>query len=250
MKETELQIEIPENTAFGFSAVDPETIDNLEDEYTQVVLAEDVSPSTSMCRDEMCVGRKLVIEACKLAPRSDKIMIRTTGFGSRVEEGHGFKPVISIDENEYTSSPGIGGSTCLYDAIFDAVSSIGKYGEILDKSDVGSNGIIFVFTDGMDNSSSVGPQTIIDKMEEIRMKEILESVKIIIIGFNDPTSSFSADIDKYLNEVTTNLGIDQYVNVGTMTKEELAKIYGFVSQSISAQSQSLGTGGPSQNLTF
>jgi len=246
----ELNIEIPENTAFGFSAVDPETIDNLEDEYTLVSIAEDVSPSTSDLRNEMCQGMKTVNLACKKAPRADKVMLHCTRFGSVIEEIHGFKPVADIDENDYTPSPTIGGTTCLYDAIFNAVAAVGKYAEILDKSDIGSNAIIFILTDGMDNSSSVGPQTILDKIEEIKMKEILESIKIIIIGFNDPNSSYSNQIAKYLVDLTKELNLDQYVDVGAMTPEAAAKVFGFVSQSISAQSQHLGTGGPSQNLTF
>ncbi len=243
-----IKIEIPENTAFGFSTVDVEKVE--EDEYTDVVMAEDVSPSTNSCRKELCEVRNVVVKGCKLNPRGDKIMLRTTAFGSNVEEIHGFKPVKDIDEDSFKESPGIGGSTCLYDAIFDAVAAVGRHGELLDQVDVGSNAIIFILTDGMDNSSSVGPQTILDKLEDIRMKEILESVKIIIIGFNDPQNPYSAEIDKYLNKVTDSLGLDQYINAGSMTPEQAAKVGGFVSQSISAQSQHLGTGGPSQNLTF
>jgi len=250
MKEMELNIEIPENSAFGFSAVDPETIDNLEDEYTLVSVAEDVSPSTGMIRDEMCEGMKTVVLACKKAPRADKLMLHFTKFGSNIEEAHGFKPITGIVENEYSPSQTIGGSTCLYDAIFNAVAAVAQYAEILDKSDIGSNAIIFILTDGMDNSSSLGPQSIIDKIEEIRMKEILESVKIIIIGFNDPNSGYSKEIAEYLNNLTKELNLDQYVDVGSMTPEAAAKVFGFVSQSISSQSQHLGTGGPSQNLTF
>ncbi len=246
----ELNIEIPENTAFGFSAVDPETIQNLEDEYTLVSIAEDVSPSTGELRDEMCQGMKTVNLACKKAPRADKVMLHCAKFGSQIEEIHGFKPVNDINENDYTPSLTIGSSTCLYDAIFNAVAAVARYAEILDKSDIGSNGIIFVLTDGMDNSSSIGPQTILEKIEEIKMKEILESIKIIIIGFNDPNSSYSKQVVQYLVNLTKELNLDQYIDVGAMTPKAAAKVFGFVSQSISAQSQHLGTGGASQNLTF
>jgi hypothetical protein len=245
-----MKIEIPENTAFGFSAVDPETIDNLEDEYTLVSIAEDVSPSTGMLREEMCKGMKIVNGACKKAPRADKLMMHCTKFGSDIEETHGFKPVNDIDPDDYKPAQTIGGSTCLYDAIFNSIAAIARYAEILDKSDVGSNGIVFVLTDGMDNSSSLGPQSILDKIEEIKMKEILESVKIIVIGFNDPNSTYSNQVAKYLDDLVKELNLDQYIDVGGMTPAQAAKVFGFVSQSISSQSQSLGTGGPSQNLTF
>lgn len=245
-----MKIEIPENTAFGFSAVDPETMDNPEDEYTLVSIAEDVSPSTDGLRDEICKGMKLVNLACKKAPRADKLMLHYAKFGSTIEEVHGFKPVNDINVDDYQPSSTIGSSTCLYDSIFNSLAAVQKYAEILDKSDIGANGIVFILTDGMDNSSTLGPQSILEKIEEIKMKEILESVKIIIIGFHDPKSTYTTQVVQYLNNLVKELQLDQFVDVGTMTPEAAAKVFGFVSQSISSQSQHLGSGGPSQNLTF
>ena len=46
-----MKIEIPENTAFAFSAVDPETIQNLEDEYTLVSIAEEIGRAS--CRERV-----------------------------------------------------------------------------------------------------------------------------------------------------------------------------------------------------
>jgi len=247
-----MKIEIPENTAFGFSAIDPEDMANPEDEYTLVSIAEDVSPSTVRCRADMASGMKTVNLACKKNARADKLMVHYTKFGSSIEETHGFMPVNDIDENDYKPSSTIGGSTCLYDAIFNAIAACGRYAEILDKSDIGSNAIVFIFTDGMDNSSSVGPDSILAKLEEIKMKEIMESIKIIILGFVDSEISQKGqdEIMRYLNKLTSDLKLDQFVEIGKMTPEQAAKVFGFVSQSISSQSQHLGTGGPSQNLTF
>lgn len=245
-----MNIEIPDNSAFGFSAVDPEDMVNPEDEYTLVSIAEDVSPSTITCRKDMCQGMKTVNLACKHDPRSDKLMVHYTRFGSIIEESHGFRPVNDIDENEYTPSNTIGFSTCLRDAIFNAVSACSTYAEILDKSDIGTNAIVFVLTDGIDNSSTLGYSSILEKLEEIKMKEILESIKIILIGFRDPNSPYSSQVDAELKNVVDKLHLDQYVDIGAMTPEAAAKVFGFVSKSISSQSQHLGTGGPSQNLTF
>ncbi len=246
-----MEFQIPDNTSFGFSGIDPDDITNLEDEYTLVSIAEDVSPSTGALRGAMAAGMKTTILACKKDPRSQKLMVHATKFGSRIQETHGFMPVNDIDENAYTPSATIGGSTCLYDAIYNAISACGKYAEVLDKSkDIGSNAIVFIFTDGMDNSSSIGPQTILDKLEEIKMKEVLESIKIIILGFNDPKSGYQSTVATYLQKLVDELKLDQYVDIGSMTPEKAAKVFGFVSQSISSQSQHLGTGGPSQNLSF
>ena len=43
--------------------------------------------------------------------------------------------------------------------------------------------------------------------------------------------------------------ISQYIDAGAATKGKLAKLADFVSQSVSSQSQALGTGGPSQNIS-
>ena len=246
-----MQYDIPDNSSFSFSGIDPEDLVNPEDEYTLVSIAEDVSPSTSNLRSLMAEGLKTVNLACKKDPRSDKLMIHSTRFGTSIDEIHGFKPVNDIDANSYKASPTIGGSTCLYDAIYNAISACGHYAEILDKSgDISSNAIVFILTDGMDNDSSVGPQTILTKLEEIRMKEILESIKIIILGFNDPNSGYLSTVATYLQKLVDDLKLDQYVDIGSMTPEKAAKVFGFVSQSISSQSQHLGTGGKSQNLKF
>lgn len=247
-----MRIEIPENPAFGFTALYPEDMANPEDEYTLVSIAEDCSPSTIRCRADIAEGMKTVNLACKKDARADKLMVHYTKFGSTIEEEHGFIPVNDIDENDYKPSATVGSSTCLYDAIFNAVSACARYAEILDKSDIGTNAIVFVFTDGMDMCSKFGSDSILAKIEEIRMKEILESIKIIILGFVDPNMDDSNKdyVMGQLNEVTNNLKLDQFVEIGKMTPEQAAKVFGFVSQSISSQSQHLGTGGPSQNLTF
>jgi len=245
-----MEFEIPENTAFTFSGDDPEDIKDPSDEYTLVSIAEDVSPSTSGVRQLMCDGKKIVNQACKKNPRVDKLMIHYTKFGSSIEEDHGFKPVSEIDENDYQPSMTIGGSTCLYDATYNSLAALQRYAEILDKSDIGCNGIAFVYTDGMDNASTLGPQSIVDKLEEIKMKEIMESVKIIVIGFYDSNASYAAEIKQYLEDFVHDIGLDQFVDIGSLTPAQAAKTFGFVSQSISSQSQHLGTGGPSQNLTF
>ena len=48
----------------------------------------------------------------------------------------------------------------------------------------------------------------------------------------------------------TNCGFTQYVAIADANATTIAKLGDFVSRSISSQSQALGTGGPSQSLTF
>ena len=53
-----------------------------------------------------------------------------------------------------------------------------------------------------------------------------------------------------LDEFKTLANLTQYVDVGEVSDQKLAKLAAFVSKSISSQSTSLGTGGASQPITF
>ena len=74
--------------------------------------------------------------------------------------------------------------------------------------------------------------------------ESLESLRTVLVGIN------ATQCRNVLETFQADAGIDQYVDVDEATPQKLAKLADFVSRSISAQSQSLGTGGPSRSLTF
>ena len=69
-------------------------------------------------------------------------------------------------------------------------------------------------------------------------------MRTILVGVN--AGHYGSALQRFQQDV----GIDQYVDVADATAQRLAKLADFVSRSISAQSQSLGTGGPSQALNF
>ena len=145
----------------------------------------------------------------------------------------------------------IGFGTALYDATYESAGSVLDYAKLLDdQADITSNGIVFIVTDGMDNQSSSTPTSIVEKVKESKRFEVIESLKIILIGINDPDSGYSSHVTKALSNFHSEAELDQFVDAGDATPEKIAKISDFVSKSISSQSQSLGTGGQSVNLTF
>ena len=79
-----------------------------------------------------------------------------------------------------------------------------------------------------------------------RKSEALESILSILVGVNvnDPS------VSQWLKALHQNAGFTQYVELGDAKAATLAKLADFISRSISAQSQALGTGGPSQSLSF
>jgi hypothetical protein len=115
---------------------------------------------------------------------------------------------------------------------------------MLSESDFNVNGVVFVVTDGADNASVQTTQTICSELQRGVQNEWLESLAVILIGIN--AARYCAAHEAFYRDA----GLSQYVDVGDATPQCLAKLADFVSRSISSTSQALGTGGPSQPLTF
>lgn len=231
-------------TNYGFSATRIEDLGATE--YTLGLVVVDVSGSTSMFRTEMELALKEIVKACRKNPRADNMMLRIVLFDHKVTELHGFKPLPSCNEDDYTGCLGTsGGSTALYDATYNAVQSATVYGRELVKNDFDVNAVVFVITDGEDNNSTATRKMVKTALEEGVKSESLESLNSILIGLNT-----GGGINSYLQGVQTECGFTQYVNVADATAKSLAKLGDFISRSVSSSSQALGTGGPSQSLSF
>lgn len=226
---------------FGFSAVRPETLGSTE--YTLVTLVVDKTGSVSSFADDLFKVKKTVVEACRKSPRADYLLLRVLEFNQRIDEIHGFKPLADIDPNAYTT-PSCGGMTALNDATFAAVSATNAYGKTLADQDYLANGITVILTDGDDNASSTSTADVKREIAASISGEHLESMRVVLVGVN--AGQYAQKLQEFQNEV----GIDQYLDVPDTTPQRLAKVFDFVSRSVSAQSQSLGTGGPSQALNF
>jgi uncharacterized protein YegL len=229
--------------AFKFSAIRIEHLGATE--YTLVTIAIDVTGSTSSFAAELKRSLITAVDSCKKSPRAANLLLRVILFSSSlpqgIEEVHGFKPLADVDPSQYPDfQPN--GMTPLYDAAFSAVGAVNACAKRLMDSDFLANGIVFVITDGEDNSSVTTPALIKAEMERGTQHEEIESLLGIVIGVND-AACLSA-----LTKFATKAGM-QYISGGDATKGKLAKLAAFVSQSISSTSQSLGTGGPSQNIS-
>ena len=108
------------------------------------------------------------------------------------------------------------------------------------------HGIVFVITDGEDNASTLGVQHVRAALSRAVTSEAMESLVSVLIGVNVKDRR----IGGYLQDFKNEAGFTQYVEIGSANAKTLAKLADFVSRSISAQSQALGTGGSSQTLGF
>lgn len=213
-------------------------------EYTLVTIVRDKSGSVSNFRDPLVKSTREAVKSCGYSPRANNLLVRALDFNDDVEEVHGFKELRQIDaDKEYNVS--CGGSTALHDAVIDAVRSTQAYGKVLFDNDFDVNAIIFVETDGEENMSKNRDVALVKAaIDDLMQSEVVESCLIILIGVNAGRSS------RYLKDFQTKVGITEYIDIQDFDYKKGAKLAQFVSKSVSSQSQSLGTGGPSQVLQF
>lgn len=229
---------------FGFSA---ERIANLgASEYTLVNIVVDDSGSVVTFKDDMIKCVKEAVKACQLSPRADYLMIRVLSFDQNLREVHGFKLLSAINLDDYNGLLSCGGMTSLYDASCNAVQATSVYGKSLMANDLSVNGIVIVVTDGADNMSVQTRNSVRDALQNAVTDETLESLVSILVGVNVQTKA----IADYLKAFKEEAGFTQYVELNNADAKTLAKLADWVSKSISAQSQALGTGGPSRSLSF
>lgn len=230
-------------SSINYSRVRPEDLGDIASEFTLATLAVDLSGSVYSFHKDLEKAVKMVYEACKKSPRPENILVRLLGFNTDVFEIHGFVPVNNIDTSKF-SLPMPHGGTALIDAHHNSIESTLDYAKDLIDSYYTVNGITFVITDGDDNSSILKANLIKTATDKALKDEKIESLLSILIGID------TASCKRYLDGFAVDAGITQFVELENATDKSLAKMSNFISRSISSQSQSLGTGGPSKTLSI
>lgn len=231
-------------TTSGFSFTDTRLDQLTATEYTIANILIDVSGSVQPFKADLEKTVVEIVESLKKSPRAQNLILRVATFSgsNSIREIHGFKELDQINVADYRFNPN--GSTALYDAMLSSVEVVEDYGNRLSDLDYQANAILFVITDGLENASVVAvPAKIAEAIGRIRKSEKLESILSILISIGGESHQFFTGLKK-------TAGFDQYVSVADATSGELAKLMNFVSKSISSQSQSLGSGGPSKTLTI
>jgi hypothetical protein len=216
-------------------------------EYTLFGLAVDVSGSVGGFGTEIEACLKSVIESCSRSPRADNLQARVVLFNHHLTELHGFKPLADCHTGTYTGKVQPGGGTALYDACATLVDSVAAYGKQLIDQDYSANGIVVIITDGLENgNSTLTVNAVKAAIENARKGESLESVVSILIGVNVTDPMVASGLQSFKDLA----GFTQYVELSDASPKTLARLAGFISKSVSSQSQSLGTKAASQPITF
>ncbi len=217
--------------------------------YTLVSLALDMSPSITEFVPDLERMSGEVVKACLRDPNKEAIMMRFTGFHEAVVEMQGFAELRHYDPAQFDGIIKIGHSTALYEAVYEAMVATENYGTELVNTDCMCNGVLFILTDGENMARGYAtPNIIAEKLKEIRRDEganTVESINTILVCASDDPR-----VVDYCRKFKEDAGLSQLVEMGEATEANLAKLGQFVSQSISSTSQALGSGGPSQPLSF
>lgn len=237
-----MQFHALDGGAFQFSAVRPEELGAAE--YTLVTIVTDVTGSVAGFEQPLRNAVIDAVRACEKSPRADNLLVRFVIFNTTIQEVHGFKTLRQINPTRDYQPFRCDGSTALYDATREAILATNAYARVLTENDFDVNGIIFVVTDGMDNQSRSKRGDVAKAIQKVKQDEYLESLIVILIGVN--ASQCSRELDQFHKDA----GLSQYVDITAFDASRGAKLAEFISKSTSAQSQSLGTGGPSDILKF
>ncbi|MEZ4317678.1 MAG: hypothetical protein R3F61_09240 [Myxococcota bacterium] len=229
---------------YGYSGM---RIDRLgASEYTLVAIAADVSGSVVAFKDEIEACIQETVRACRHAPRADNLMLRLLAFDDHLTEIHGFKPLVECKPSDYKGALAIGGCTALYDGAHNAIAAVTDYGRDLVQNGLSANAIVFVITDGSDNASTLTARSVKDAVQDAVADESVESVVTVLVGVNVQQPNLA----QALLDFSAAAGFDHYLELDRADAATLARLADFLSRSIAAQSQVLGSGGPSQVLTF
>jgi len=265
----DIDLEKHQGGHFAFHATPLDEL--MASEYTLATIVCDRSGSTYGFQSSMEKALQASVAALKKSPRADNLLVRVLVFEDSLVEIHGFKLLSTIATDSYNGILHPGGTTALFDASIDGIEATSAYGKQLLDEGYAVNGIVIVITDGMDNRSThAGPNDpsaapadgsfnkgydparyVRNALEQGVKGENLESLVSILIAVIEEDANNRSDIaTEALRLFNQHAGFTQYIELGDASEKTIARIGGFISESVSSQSQALGTGGPSQSLTF
>jgi uncharacterized protein YegL len=203
----------------NFNNFDPNDIQ--VEETINAVFVVDVSPSISTYAKDLNHAFNDFTQTMQKSHVAEQLMVSIVTFNEKVEVVSGFQPIKQIPTMTFKPS---GGGTALYQATAQGLKIAIDYRTNLEASGVTAKTLVFVITDGEDNSSNVSAKQVKDKIADILSQEQNAfSFTTILFGVGSATSFEQAQKD---------MGIQHIAKVGT-SGAEIRKMIAFISQSIS-----------------
>jgi uncharacterized protein YegL len=191
------------------------------EETINAVFVVDISPSVSTYVKDLNFAFNDFVETMQKSHVADQLMVALVEFNEQVMIKSGFQPIRQIPNTQFVPS---GGGTALYQATAQGLKMAMDYRANLEASGVMTKTLLFVITDGMDNSSQISAKQVKDKIEDIIKQEQN--------AFSFTTILFGVGSAAEFEQAQKDMGIQHLAKVGT-TGAEIRKMINFISQSIS-----------------
>ena len=225
--------EIQNSFGLNFNNFDADNIQS--DETINCVFVIDKSGSIYSYVKDMNNALNDFLQTMQKSHVADKLLVSTIEFDGNVSVVSGFQPISNV--NPFNINPG--GTTALYDAVKVGLENAISYREQLQNSGLTAKTLVFIITDGDDNSSKTNPSEIKQIISDIYKNEMNAfSFTIIMFGVGS-----EADFDSARDQ----MGIDKNLiaKVGT-TGAEIRKMINFISSSVSSSAN----GSTPTSITF
>ncbi len=206
-----------------FANFNPDEIET--DETINAVFIIDVSTSVDIYVQDLNTAFNEFTETMQKSHIAERLFVSIIEFNHQVHTISGFQPISAIPAMDFSKK--IGGATALYDAADFGIKNAIDYRQNLENSGIDCKTLVFIITDGEDNSSSVPPRVVKRRITDLKADE--RSV------FSFTSVLFGVGSQSNFKKAQKAMGIEHLAAVGT-SGEEIKKMIGFISQSISSVS--------------
>ena len=204
----------------SFNNFDPNDIQ--VDQTINAVFVVDISPSIASYVQHLNDAFSDFVGSMQRSHVADRLMVSVIEFSEKVRIKSGFQPISQVSKHTFTPT---GSGTALYDATMQGLKIAINYRQNLEASGVNAKTLIFVITDGEDNSSTLSPKFVKAEIDSILAEERnVFSFTSVLFGVGSAAS---------FEKAQKNMGIQHLAKVG-VSGEEIKKMIGFISQSISS----------------
>ncbi|MCF6240035.1 MAG: VWA domain-containing protein [Bacteroidales bacterium] len=195
------------------------------DETINAVFLIDVSSSVGAYVQDLNLAFNEFTESMQKSHIADKLLVSIIEFNHIINVVNGFMPIENISSIDFSKR--IKGATALFDAVYAGLKNALNYRENLENSGVDTKTILYVITDGEDNSSQTPPHIIKKIISDLKKDERdIFSFSSVLFGIGNEADFKRAQKD---------MGIEHLAQIG-VSGEEIKKMIGFISQSISSVS--------------
>ncbi|MEZ4884446.1 MAG: vWA domain-containing protein [Chitinophagales bacterium] len=213
----------------SFNNFNPDDIQT--DETINAVFVVDVSPSIHTYVKDLNHAFNDFVASMQQSHVADHLLVSVIEFNEKVMVRTGFQPILQVPNIQFKPC---GGGTALYDATLQGLKQAVDYRSNLEASGVTTKTLLFVITDGEDNSSQNQASRVKTELNKILANE--QNV------FSFTTILFGVGHSSSFGKAQQEMGLQHLAKVGT-SGAEIKKMIGFISQSISSASSG-------QNIVF